>query len=193
MELALAINHQPVHRTGAGPGARAVGSFVPNVTRKAFEKYGFAAATILTNWAEIVGAETAACTRPERLKWPRKHEAAPDGADPTAPDGGARRGATIVLRVEPSRALDIQYQSAQLLDRINAYFGYRAVWELRILQAPLAPAPPEATPPHTVVNTHNRDAAIGARAPAPAGGKLAAALTRLQANVAQSAARRARR
>ena len=42
-----------------------------------------------------------------------------------------------MLRVEPARALDVQYKARLLIDRINAYFGYRAVAEIRIVQAPL--------------------------------------------------------
>lgn len=113
-------------------GARAVGAFVPKLTHKAFEKYGFAAATLILEWATIVGRDVAAYTAPERLKWPR----GVDFSDPeeTASD---RPGATLLLRVEPARALDIQYKGQQLIERINAHFGYRAVAELRILQAPL--------------------------------------------------------
>ena len=39
--------------------ARTVGSYVPKLTRKAFEKYGFSAATLLTDWALIVGEDIA--------------------------------------------------------------------------------------------------------------------------------------
>ena len=47
-------------RTGPGKhasSAKAVGSFVPQLTRKAFEKYGFSTATLLTDWAVIVGPD----------------------------------------------------------------------------------------------------------------------------------------
>ncbi|MCZ7595658.1 MAG: DciA family protein [Hyphomicrobium sp.] len=37
----------------------------------------------------------------------------------------------------PARALDVQYRAQQLIERINAHFGYGAVAELRLLQAPL--------------------------------------------------------
>ncbi len=128
--------------------ARAVGSFVPKLTRKAFEKYGFSAATLLTDWATIVGRELAGFTAPERLKWPRGVGIRDDveaGAE-------GRPGAVLVLRVDPARALDVEYKGRQLLERINGYFGYRAIAELRLLQAPLAKraAPkiaPAAPPP----------------------------------------------
>ena len=123
--------------------ARAVGSFVPKLTRKAFEKYGFSAATLLTDWSAIVGKELASFTAPERLKWPR-NVAIRDDVEAGAE---GRPGATLVLRVDPARALDVEYKGRQILERINGYFGYRAIAELRILQAPLAKtAAPKATP-----------------------------------------------
>lgn len=113
--------------------ARAVGTYVPKLTHKAFEKYGFAAAALITDWAVIVGNEVARYTAPERLKWPRGVEA---GGDVEEGSEG-RPGATLIVRVEPARALDVQYKAQQLIERINAHFGYRAVAELRLLQAPL--------------------------------------------------------
>lgn len=113
--------------------ARAVGSYVPKLTHKAFEKYGFAAAALITDWAVIVGKDVAAYTSPERLKWPRGV-----GLGEEIEEGDAGRpGATLIVRVEPARALDVQYRAHQLVERINRHFGYRAVAELRILQAPL--------------------------------------------------------
>lgn len=113
--------------------ARAVGSYVPKLTHKAFEKYGFAAAALITDWAVIVGRDVAAYAAPERLKWPRGAGVSEDTEEADA----GRPGATLIVRVEPARALDVQYRAQQLLERINGHFGYRAVAELRILQAPL--------------------------------------------------------
>ena len=117
-------------------GVKAVGSFLPRLTRKAFEKYGFSAAALVTDWTAIAGKEIAAFTAPERLKWPRSVERPEDEAEAGRNKG--RPGATLVLRVDPARALDIQYNARQIVERINAYFGYAAVAELRILQAPIA-------------------------------------------------------
>jgi hypothetical protein len=104
---------------------------VPRLTRSAFERHGFSAATLITDWATIVGADIAAWCAPERLKWPRQADASL--ADPEEEARG-RPGATLVLAVEAGRALDIQYKARQILERINAYFGYRAVAEMRIVQ-----------------------------------------------------------
>lgn len=121
---------------------RSVGTLVPKITKKVFEKFGFSTATLLTDWAIIIGADLAKYTAPERLKWPRGYEGAESGGEPES----GRPGATLMLRVEPARALDIQYKSRLLIDRINAYFGYRAVADIRIIQAPLLQKPAAAAP-----------------------------------------------
>jgi hypothetical protein len=108
---------------------KSVGEFVPALMRPAFEKYGFPAAAILTDWAAIAGNELAAYTAPERLKWPRKQSSDPDNA--------GQAGATLILRVDGPRALEVEHMRPRLIERINASFGYRAVADIRVLQAPL--------------------------------------------------------
>ena len=145
-------------RTASGRvPARAVGSFVPELTKKAFQKYGFSTAALLTDWAVIVGGELAGHTRPEKLNWPRRTEELTDEADTGATT--QRAGAKLTLRVEPARILDVQYQSHLIKDRINGYFGYAAISDVRFIQAPVVsvrncpqgrPAGPEkvANEPH---------------------------------------------
>jgi hypothetical protein len=120
--------------------AKTVGEFVPALMKPAFEKYGFPAAAILTDWAAIAGTELAAFTAPERLKWPRKSSDAEDAG---------RAGATLILRVDGPRALEVEHLRPRLIERINASFGYRAVADIRVLQAPLArlDAPRKRLPP----------------------------------------------
>jgi hypothetical protein len=124
--------------------AKAVGSFVPRLTRPAFERYGFSAAALITDWETIVGADLARYTMPERLKWPKRVEWT--GNEVSDEDRG-RPGATLVLAVAAGRALDIQYRAAQLMDRINSYFGYRAVADLRIVQVATIKSPAATTAP----------------------------------------------
>lgn len=140
--------------------ARTVGSYVPRLTRKAFEKFGFATATLLTDWAVIVGAETARYTSPDRLRWPKGY----DVMDESGSAGGkGRPGATLIVRAHAGRALDVQYRAQQIIDRINAYFGYRAVAELRIVQASFESRQQPAlaaTGPRAIINRPPRPLAI---------------------------------
>lgn len=165
-----------------GPQPHLLGSFVAKLTGKAFEKYGFSAVALLTDWRTIVGADLADCTQPDRLKWPRNVDAYTETA---AADRG-RPGATLVLRVDSGRSLDVQYRSAEIIDRINAYFGYRAVAELRFIQAPIEPARPL---PDRTAPQHRQPAATSVVEPASAQSSqssqssLDAALARLEASV----------
>jgi hypothetical protein len=152
---------------------KAVGSFLPALTAPAFKKFGFSTAHLIMDWPAIAGKDLAAHTLPERLKWPPRPEVAVAAeADDAEPQRG-RRGATLVLRVDGARALEIDYQRQQILERVNAYFGYRAVSALRLVQAPLSAAPQPA---------RRREAAPPAISPELAGipdGALREALARL--------------
>ena len=161
----------------AGNRVRAVGAFVPGLTRKSFEKYGFSTATLLTDWTIIAGPELAGYTLPERLKWPRNVDAYED----VDVSQKGRPGATLVLRVDGPRAIEVQYQTGQIIERINAHFGYRAVADVRFIQAPLPQrnnhcATKEARP----IADRDRPSIPGAPE-----SRLAAALARLEANISR--------
>lgn len=167
-----------------GPVARAVGTFVPRLTQKAFEKYGFSAAALLTEWSAIVGSDLAGYTRPERLKWPRGVEAYRE----TEPDAAGRPGATLVLRVDGPRALEVDHRRAQILERINAYFGYRAIAELRLVQAPVSSSVPIETKRPKPTGLQPRSLEVPDLA-AIADEKLKSALQRLGASITGKPAR----
>lgn len=119
-------------------GALAVGAFVPGIARAAFEAHGFPTVSILSDWPEIIGTEFAPFTAPERLVWPRDMKPEPDDTPGrNARSAHRRAGATLVVRVEGPRAIEVQHMAPQLLERINVYFGYRAVAELRLIQGPV--------------------------------------------------------
>ena len=123
----------PDTRKGRGSFAKAVGSFVPKIATKAFEKYGFHTAEIMTQWSRIAGPEFAAFTKPERMRWPRVQNSSTAAGAATE----QRPGATLHLLVEPARALDAEYRAQEIIERINGYFGYRAVDTLRLIQSPI--------------------------------------------------------
>ena len=53
--------------------------------------------------------------------------------------------ATLVLKVEGAFALEVEMASAQILERINAIFGWRCVGKLRLRQGPVrTPSQPRA-------------------------------------------------
>lgn len=109
-------------------GAKSLGALASKITKAAFEAHGSPVATLISHWPEIAGADLAAFTRPERLSWPVGN----------ATSGQGPRGATLHLAAEGPRALEVQHAAPQLIDRLNDQFGYRAVTQIRIIQAPVS-------------------------------------------------------
>jgi hypothetical protein len=115
-------------RTMDKPGrtqARPLADLLRSTVKDAFAKQGFATTELITRWPDIVGIEIAAHCEPERIQWPRAHE-----ADEPTPG-------TLVLRVEGPIAVEIQHLSRVILERVNRFFGWQAVAELRLRQAPI--------------------------------------------------------
>jgi hypothetical protein len=118
---------------------RALSELTGAALSEALKRQGFASAEIVARWTEIAGSEIAAHSEPIKINWPRS-------ADETALEP-----ATLVLRVEGPVAIEIQHQSALILERVNRFFGWRAVGRIALRQAPLKrrtqtppPVPPDA-------------------------------------------------
>ena len=154
-------------RSFAKPLSQLVGKTIAD----AFARQGFASTGLVTHWPEIVGAEVAAHAEPLRMQWPRRvHEDAPEPA-------------TLVLRVEGPVALEIQHLSGVIIERVNRFFGWRAVGRIAIRQAPLArrPAKRRPAPPDPALV-----ARLAAAMPEIADDGLRTALARLGAAVKRS-------
>ena len=121
----------------AKSGARAIGSYMAKALDPVARARGFATTALLSDWPAIVGRELAQFTMPDRVIWPRRREEV-EGEGPKR--GHRAEGATLVLRIEGPRAIEVQHRASQILERINSYFGYRAVTEMRFLQAPISRA-----------------------------------------------------
>jgi hypothetical protein len=131
----------------------------------AFAKQGFASVELVTRWPEIVGAEIAAHSQPEKIQWPRTPQAK------NAPEPG-----TLLLRVEGPAALEIQHLSDVILERVNQFFGWQAAGSMRLRQAPLSrrAAPRRVAVPDTAAMTR-----IAASLPEIKDERLRQALARL--------------
>jgi hypothetical protein len=113
---------------------RALAAEVPRIAGAALGKRGFAEAQLVAQWPAIIGESLAEGVTPDRLSFPR----------------GERREGVLHLRVAPGLALEVQHREPVLVERINAFFGYRAVARLALKQGPpahaAAPLPPQRRP-----------------------------------------------
>jgi hypothetical protein len=123
---------------------RKLGELTSEFMADAFKKQGFASKELVTRWKDIVGHDIAAHAEPVKLQWPREVNGEP--AEP----------ATLVVRVEGPVSIEIQHQSAVILERINRFFGWQAVGRIALRQAPLSRPKTKAVPPRI-------DAAAAAR------------------------------
>lgn len=115
------------------PAAKSVAELIAGSLDPLVRKRGLARAEMLSWWPDIVGAAYAGRTAPERIRWTR--------------DGSA---ATLVVRCDPSLALQFAHEADRVRERLNTYFGYPAVGAVRIVQRPVGPTgegEPEAPPP----------------------------------------------
>jgi hypothetical protein len=147
------------------PSARPLAELLHKTFRDAFARQGFASTELVTRWPEIVGSEIATHSEPEKIKWPRMAE------------GSTDEPGTLVLRVEGPTAIEIQHLSRVILDRVNRFFGWRAVAGLALRQAPLTRRARPARP----VPDAEAAGRIAATLPDIADAELRAALARLGA------------
>jgi hypothetical protein len=117
---------------------RALAAELPRVAAPVLGKHGFSEAQMVSHWSAVVGEDLARRLAPERLSFTR----------------GERRDGTLRLRVDPGFALEAQHREPQILERINAFFGYRAVARLTLIQGPLPrAAAPRYRPPRKLAET----------------------------------------
>jgi hypothetical protein len=117
-----AMNKPAMNKPLRSP-AKPLRDLVGKIVGDAFARQGFASTELVMRWADIVGAEIAACSEPIKLNWPRR----------TAGEDG--EAATLVLRVEGP--VEIQHLTELICERVNRFLGWRAVGRLALRQAPL--------------------------------------------------------
>ena len=114
-------------RARGGP-ARAVADLVPQIGRAAFRRFGFVQASVVTRWPEIVGERHARVCRPESIRFPM----------------GEKSEGVLQLVVVPAHAPIIQHLVPEIVERVNRFFGYRAVARVKLRQGAI---PASAMPP----------------------------------------------
>jgi hypothetical protein len=133
--------------SGAKAGPVSVGSFIAPIAGKTLSRGGTVLAELQRAWPAIAGASLAGYAAPEKLT---KGAPEPGFSGRTPPS-------VLHLKVDPAKALEAQYCTPQIIERVNQALGFRAVSGLRIVQGPVAgraarpprasrPAPVEAAP-----------------------------------------------
>lgn len=88
---------------------------------------------LIGSWDEIAGADFADCSRPERITWPRRN------AERQGEPGGMEPG-VLTIACEGARALFLAHAQGELIQRVNGFFGFPAIRQIKIVQKPVSVA-----------------------------------------------------
>ena len=103
-------------------GLVAVGMPTSKVTRPLFGRRGFVHGALITDWPAIVGSAMALHTLPLGIRFPK----------------GERVDGVLEIKVAASAfSTQLQHLAPLVVERVNGYFGWRAVDRLKLRHGPL--------------------------------------------------------
>lgn len=115
-------------------GLRALAETVATVAGPILGRRKVAGSLAAAEWASIVGDRLAATCFPERV----------------VPTPGGQGGVLHVRIASGTIGLELQHLEPVIVERINTYFGYRAIARLKLVHRPI-PSKEPAAPPNAVL------------------------------------------
>lgn len=113
-----------------GMGVRPIAELMPEIGRTAFRKFGFIQSSVVTRWPEIVGHSHARVCAPESIRFPP----------------GEKSEGILQLVVVPAHAPIISHVIPEIIERVNRFFGYKAVARVKLRQGAVKPPPAREAP-----------------------------------------------
>ena len=96
-------------------GLRPFVNTLPRGIKGILKKNGYNYSEIITKWNMLVGKDISRCTYPKSIKMKK---------------GGSN--GTLVLAITRGEEINIEYSKKEIIDKINSYFGYKLINEIRI-------------------------------------------------------------
>ena len=115
-------------RRGGSP--KPISDLMPQIGRSAFRRFGFVQSSVVSRWPEIVGETHARVCTPEMIRFPP----------------GEKSEGIMHLVVKPAHAPLVQQVLPEIIDRVNRFFGYRAVARIKLRQGEVKPPPSRDKP-----------------------------------------------
>jgi hypothetical protein len=106
-----------------GGQAKPIADLMPQIGRAAFRRFGFVQSSVVTRWPEIVGERHARVCMPESIRFPP----------------GEKSEGIMQLVVLPAHAPLIQHVIPEIMERVNRFFGYKAVVRVKLRQGAVKP------------------------------------------------------
>ena len=101
-------------------GLTKISDSMTGMVKKLLGNQGFVEIDLIKNWAKIVGDDLAKVSLPQKIDFKKE----------------ARGEGTLRLMVSTGAfALEIAHQEPLIVEKINTYFGYKAVEKIKIIQS----------------------------------------------------------
>ncbi len=101
-------------------GLTKVSEGITSMVQKLLGSHGLTEIDILKNWEKIVGSDLAKMSVPQRIDF-KKNERSD--------------GTLFLVTSSGAFALEIGHRTNMIIEKINTYFGYKAVSKIKIIQA----------------------------------------------------------
>ena len=97
-------------------GIKPVGNSLPSSLKTILKKGGHNYSSILNKWTDLVGKEISSVAYPKSIK-----------------SGKDLKNGTLFINVNHGDQLNVEYQKKNIVDKINSYFGYNFIKEIRLV------------------------------------------------------------
>ena len=97
-------------------GLRSFKDTLPKNVKRIINKKGYIYSEILNNWKYLAGVELFKCCYPKTFKSSNKFSVS-----------------TLVIMVKRGHEVDMEYSKKDILNKMNAYFGYSVVEKLKFI------------------------------------------------------------
>ncbi len=97
-------------------GIKPVGNSLPRGLKTILKKGGHNYSSILDKWTELVGKNISSVAFPKSIK-----------------SGKELKNGTLFLNVNHGDQLTVEYQKKNIIDKINSFFGYNFIKEVRLV------------------------------------------------------------
>ena len=104
---------------------KTIGDSLKKINRNISNKYGKIEYLIIAKWPKIVGQFFANHSEPNKIS------RIPDGENDT---GDVIYSNYLHINVSPVAAVEFQHFKDKIIDKINSYFGYKAISNIRLKQ-----------------------------------------------------------
>ncbi|MFK7903315.1 MAG: DUF721 domain-containing protein [Nitratireductor sp.] len=118
-ELAKKVNAKPHWKSRTNH----LGDLMSKVLEETVAKRSGMSLDLISSWEEIAGPNYAKFTVAEKISWPRQVSE----LDPF-------KAGTLIIACDPSKAIYLQHESGQIIERLNMFFGFEAIGKIKIVQ-----------------------------------------------------------